>query len=155
MKRVVFVLAAAGMLGGCGLFDGKGKPTTPTVGQRIPVLSSEAGLEVDPALASVAVAVPPASPNEGWPQPGGSASKSIGHVSLGATPARAWMANIGAGSDNRARLAAGPVIGDGRVYTIDTQANVRAFNATTGAPVWAVGVGAPKDRQGGISILSG
>ena len=49
MKRVIFALAAASLVSGCGVFGGKGdKKTTPTIGERIPVLSAEAAIQVDP-----------------------------------------------------------------------------------------------------------
>ena len=155
MKRVIGVVAAAAMLSGCGILSGREKAKTPTVGERIPVLGGEASVEVDPALADVAISLPPAAPNADWTQPGGNPSKSMGHLALGATPTRAWTAKIGRGSEARARLASAPVVGGGRVYTIDTLANVRAFDATTGAQVWSVGVGRPEDRQGGISWING
>ncbi|CAA9542950.1 MAG: Outer membrane beta-barrel assembly protein BamB [uncultured Sphingosinicella sp.] len=155
MKRVIGVVAAAAMLSGCGILSGREKAKTPTVGERIPVLGGEASVEVDPALADVAISLPPAAPNADWTQPGGNPSKSMGHLALGATPTRAWTAKIGRGSESRARLASAPVVGGGRVYTIDTIANVRAFDATTGAQVWSVGVGRPEDRQGGISWING
>ncbi|HYI07357.1 MAG TPA: PQQ-binding-like beta-propeller repeat protein [Reyranella sp.] len=154
MKRVVIALAAVGVLGGCGIL-GKSTPTTPTIGTRIAVLASEANVEVDPALADVAIVLQPAAPNESWAQPGGNAAKSMGHLALGPSLSRAWMARIGEGSSSRARLAAGPVVGGGRVYTIDTQAVVRAFNATSGAEVWSTQVGSEQDRRGGINFWSG
>ena len=74
MKRVVIALAAASLLGGCGLFKSS-KPKTPTIGERIPVLSAESRIEVDPALADVAIALPPAEANPDWTEPGGNDSK--------------------------------------------------------------------------------
>ena len=47
------------------------------------------------------------------------------------------------------------MVGGGRVYTIDTLATVKAFDANTGAQIWSIGVGAPGDRQGGISWWNG
>ena len=155
MKRVVIALAAVGLLGGCGIFSGSKKPSTPTVGQRIAVLASEASVEVDPALADVAITLPPAVTNDSWTQPGGNAAKSMGHLSLGAALGRVWTAKIGQGSGSRARLASAPVVADGRVYTIDTQAVVRAFDANSGAEVWSAQVGSAQDRRGGKSWLSG
>ena len=32
MKRVILAVAAIGLLGGCGIFEGDGKPKTPTIG---------------------------------------------------------------------------------------------------------------------------
>ena len=155
MKRLILSLAAVSLLGGCGIFGGKDKPTTPTIGQRIPVLSSQTSVEVDPALADVQIVLPEPQANTDWAQRGGNAAKSMGHVALGASLGRAWTADIGQGSEPRQRLGSGPVVGGGRAYTIDTLAVVRAFDAATGAPVWSREVGDPKDRRGGISILTG
>jgi outer membrane protein assembly factor BamB len=143
------MLTSAALLSGCGILKGDGKPKTPTVGQRISVLGNEAGVEVDPSLASVAISLPPAETNLAWAQPGGSASKSLGHLALGPATGQAWAVSIGQGSNNRARLAATPVVAGGRIYTIDTLANLRAFDARTGAQVWATGVGRAEDRRGG------
>jgi outer membrane protein assembly factor BamB len=154
MKRVVIALAAASLLGGCGVFKSS-KPKTPTVGERIPVLSAESRIEVDPALAGVAISLPPVQTNEDWAQPGGNASKSMGHVALAPSLQRAWVAKIGEGSHSRARLASAPVVANGRVYTIDTLAVARAFDAKTGAQIWAREIGDPKQRRGGVSLWNG
>ncbi len=66
--------AFVALLGGCagGLFGGKDDKATPTVGERVPILSRiESGASVDPALAGVAVVLPPAQANEAWPGFGG------------------------------------------------------------------------------------
>jgi outer membrane protein assembly factor BamB len=136
MKRFVLALAMVGILGGCGLFNRDGRKTTPTVGQRIPVLATEAQIEPDPLLAAIPVTVPPPAANADWAQPGGNASKSMGHVGLGDSPARAWSVSIGAGNSFRTRLVAEPVVANGRVFTIDTNARVRAFDLANGAQVW-------------------
>ena len=154
MKRVMIALAAASILGGCGVFKSS-KPRTPTVGERIPVLSAETRIEVDPGLADVAIALPPPEANAEWSQPGGNASNSMGHLALGGALGRAWTADIGRGSEPRQRLASAPVVAGGRVYTIDTQALVRAFDARTGALIWERGVGRAEDRRGGVSLWDG
>ena len=154
MKRIVIALTAISLLGGCGVFKGS-KPKTPTIGERIAVLSSESSIQVDPALADVPIVLPPAEANADWTQPGGNAAKSMGHLALGTSLARAWSAKIGQGSETRARLASGPVIANGRVYTIDTRAVVRAFDVRTGAEIWAHPVGDPKERRGGVSFWTG
>lgn len=136
--RIVTTLTLALSLSACagGLFGGGDKKSTPTVGNRIPILSRiESGAKVDPSLADVAVTLPAAQVNAEWAQPGGSASKAAGHYGLGATPQRAWTAQI-AGSSQRARLAAAPVIGDGRLYAVGSDGAINAFDAATGAQVW-------------------
>jgi outer membrane protein assembly factor BamB len=97
-------------------------------------LAPKGQVEVDPALAGVPVTIPGPLVNTEWAQPGGSASKSMGHVALGDTLSQAWSVSIGSGSGAQARLAAEPVVADGRVYTIDTRAVVRAFSAREWRP---------------------
>jgi len=160
MKRIVTALVALSVLSGCGILRGRRGPTTPTVGQRISVLGNDAAIEADPTLADVPVVVPGPSTNAEWPQPGGNASKSIGHVALGNAPSQAWSVSIGEGDSPAGRLASEPVIADGRVYTIDVKARVRAYNAETGALVWEHQVRGPNSPSetlygGGVSYDGG
>jgi outer membrane protein assembly factor BamB len=130
------ILAAS--LTGCkgGLFGSRDK-TTPTVGNRIPILSRiERGTEVDPALAAIAVVLPPPRLNSEWPQAGGSASKSYGHLALAESPAKVWTAQI-PGSTSRRRLAAAPVIGGGKLFVEDTEGTIHAFDKKTGTRLWS------------------
>ncbi|WP_234990055.1 outer membrane protein assembly factor BamB family protein [Altererythrobacter xiamenensis] len=137
--RSIFAATLAAMvLSGCsgGLFGGGDKKTTPTVGERIPVLSRiETGAKVDPALAGVSVVLPPAQVNSEWAQVGGSASKASGHLALAENPTRAWTASI-SGSTNRRRLAAAPVVGGGKLVAVDSDGVVHALDAKTGARLW-------------------
>jgi outer membrane protein assembly factor BamB len=136
MKRIVTALVALSVLSGCGILRGRRGATTPTVGQRISVLGNDAAIEADPTLADVPVVIQGPAANADWPQPGGNASKSIGHVALGSAPTQVWSVSIGEGDSPAGRLAAEPVVAEGRVYTIDVKARVRAYNAETGALVW-------------------
>lgn len=156
MKRLVFALTAMSFVSGCGILGlNKKDPTTPTVGERIPVLAAETSIQVDPALAGVPVSLPPATQNEAWPQPGGNAANSVGNLALGQALGVAWTASIGQGSTNRGGLAAAPVVAAGRVYTVDTTATLRAFNAATGSQVWSTRIGDPKEIAGGRSFWNG
>jgi outer membrane protein assembly factor BamB len=160
MKRVVLLLTAASLLAGCDLLEGSGPRGTPTIGERISVLGTEGQVEVDPALADVPVIVPAPYVNSDWAQSGGNAAKSVGHVALGDAIAQAWTASIGEGSSPTARLASEPVVADGRVYTIDTRATVRAFSADTGAEIWSTQVrGETSPREtlfgGGVAYDNG
>ncbi len=155
------VLAAG--LTGCkgGLFGGGKDKTTPTVGNRVPILSRiESGAEVDPALAAISVILPPQRSNPEWAQAGGSASKSYGHLALAETPTRVWSAKI-AGSTNRMRLAAAPVIGGGKLFVEGTDGVIVAFDKNTGAKLWERGDSdmtkdqAPSAFGGGVSFEGG
>lgn len=157
-------LAGAAMLAlataGCGILGGSEKPKTPTVGERIPVLSRiESGAKADPSLASVSVILPPASANTEFAQPSGGASNSYGHLAIGANVVPVWTAQI-TGSSNKARLASSPVIGGGKMFVFDTAGTVHAIDATTGAPLWrkrynVSGDGAGAEFGGGVSYNSG
>ena len=102
MKRLIAALVVAGLLTGCSTLRGHRRPATPTIGERIPVLSNENQIEVDAALAGVPVTVPSAYVNADWPTSGGNASKSMIHVALGDSPQQLWTASIGEGSSVRA-----------------------------------------------------
>jgi outer membrane protein assembly factor BamB len=160
MKRIIIVALTSSLLAGCGVLDRGSGPRTPTVGNRVAVLGTEAQIEVEPALASVPVVVPGPVANTDWPQPGGNPAHSMVHVNLGASPAKQWSVSIGSGSGPSGRLAAEPVVANGRVYTIDTRATVRAFDANTGGRVWETqvrGEGAQTGTLfgGGVSFDNG
>lgn len=144
-------IAALVALAGCGVLGGgkDGKPRTPTVGQRVAILTSESSAEVDPSLADVAVLLPAAVTNDAWTQPGGNGSKVMEHLSLGTAIGPAWTASI-AGASPRARLASAPVVSGGRIFAVDTNARLRAFDAQTGARVWEVDLGVSGEGSGAV-----
>ncbi len=148
--------AAMALLSGCGIFKGGGPSKTPVVGQRVSILASEDLAIADPTLAEVQVVLPIATTNGDWNQPGGNASKSMGHLAIGDTLTQAWSARI-AGGNTRTRLAAAPVVAGGRLYVIDVDGVVTAMAADTGATVWTAPTVKGKENQparfgGGVSV---
>ena len=158
MKTNRGAIAAAMLLAlaGCGVFK-KAKPKGQLLGERVAIMASESGVETDPSLAALPVSLPAAVANDSWSMPGGSADKSVGHLALSATPSRAWEARI-AGGNKESRLAAAPVVAGGRLYVMGTDATVTAFDAGTGAKIWAVQFGdaSKSDAKslfgGGVSV---
>ncbi len=142
LKRHFAICAAllALPLAGCSIFKGDGGPKTPTVGERISILSDDRSIKVDPATAAIAIVLPEPAVNAAWSQSGGNASKSMGHPALAATRSQIWSASI-AGSTKKQRLAASPVVADNRLFAVDTEAVVSAFAADTGAPLWRTAIG--------------
>ncbi|WP_301751134.1 PQQ-like beta-propeller repeat protein [uncultured Erythrobacter sp.] len=154
---------AAASLTGCkgGLFGGGDEKTTPTIGNRTPILSRiESGAEVDPALAGISVVLPPQRTNPEWGQTGGAASKSYGHLALSENPTKVWTASV-AGSTNRMRLASAPVVGSGKLFAEGTDGVIVAFDKATGAKLWTRGEDdmtkdqAPSAFGGGVSYEAG
>ena len=150
-KFLVLTLAALAA-SGCGIFK-KGAPKTPVLGERVAVLAAELDAAVDPATAALPFTLAEPVANTEWAQAGGNASKSMPHLALGASLGEAWAVSIGKGGDLRTRLAAAPVVGSNMVFTIDTQSTVRAFNAQTGASVWATQFGV--ERGNNASLFGG
>ena len=143
MRTARFGLYAALLalpLAGCGVFKGDGGPRTPTIGNRVSILSNDNSVKVDPATAAIAVVLPDPVVNAAWAQSGGNAAKSMGHPALGAARTKLWEANI-AGSTNKQRLASSPVVADNRLFVVDTDAVVSAFAADTGTKLWSVSIG--------------
>ncbi|HET9811508.1 MAG TPA: PQQ-binding-like beta-propeller repeat protein [Sphingomicrobium sp.] len=157
---VVAILTAIALAtGGCSIFS-KSKPTTPVLGERISVLSTESDVSVDPATAALPMSLPAPVANADWTQSGGNAAKAMGHVALAPSISQAWTASIGQGTTLASRLAASPIVANGRIYAIDTRATVSAYDARTGASVWRTQFGTVKGNEealfgGGIAFANG
>ncbi|MFL6726424.1 MAG: PQQ-binding-like beta-propeller repeat protein [Sphingomicrobium sp.] len=158
--RVGFLIGMALAASGCGVFK-KGKAAgTPVLGQRIAVLTGEGDVAVDPATATLPMSLPAPVVNADWTQSGGNATKSMGQVALGTALTRAFTVQAGRGSSLTARLAASPIVANGRVYTIDSLGAVRAFDARNGAQLWASQTPSEKGNErslygGGVAYDAG
>lgn len=155
-KSLIVVLPLVVVLAGCGIFRSTDKDKSKLGGERLAVLAYEARTTADPDLAETTVAFPPPVTNPDWTQPGGNAAKALGHLTLRENPSRAWSVSIGRGSDKTRRLTSGPVVAGGRVYTIDTEATVRAFSAANGGALWSASLRKPGESDnvafgGGVS----
>ncbi|AJP72756.1 PQQ-like beta-propeller repeat protein [Sphingomonas hengshuiensis] len=144
--RVTAAIAALALVSGCGVFKGGGKKT-PVLGDRVPILMSETDILADKSVAGIEVLLPAAEPNDGWRQPGGNASKSMGHLALGETLTRVWSKDV-AKPSKRERMAAAPVISDNRLFVVDTGGVVHAMAADTGATLWTAETATEKGNKG-------
>ena len=156
--RVTVAVAALMALSGCGIFKG-GVKKTPTVGNRVSILTSENGVETDATIADVQVLLPAPSVNDAWAQPGGNPAKSMGQLALAAQPTKAWQASIDGGS-NRERMAAPPVVGENKLFVMDVHGVAHAFKSDTGGALWTTPITEGKINQsarfgGGVSYDDG
>jgi outer membrane protein assembly factor BamB len=124
------------------------------------VLTGEGDVAVDPATATLPMSLPPAVANTDWTQSGGNPTKSMGQLAFGNTLTRVFSVQAGRGSSLSARLAAAPIVANGRIYAIDTLGTVRAFDARTGGAVWSSQTPSEKGNQaslygGGIAYDKG
>jgi outer membrane protein assembly factor BamB len=151
--RVALMIAAAFGASGCSVLKKGKKTNTPVLGQRIPVLTGENDVTVDPATAALPMSLPLAVLNTDWSQSGGNASKSMGQLVLGTSLTNAFTVQAGKGSSLTARLAAAPIVANGHVFVTDTMGTVRAFDGRSGAQLWATQT--PTDKGGAQSMYGG
>jgi len=104
-------------------------------------------LGVSENQSSEPVVIPAAVSNSNWTQPGGVASHAMHNLALGSDLKRAFAVNAGRGSDSYGRLTASPIIAGGRVFVLDSQAEVRAVSANDGAAIWSRSL-VPEGRDG-------
>lgn len=99
---------------------------------------------------SVPISLPAMTANAEWTHRGGSVQHSSPHGALSAAPQRVWTANIGSGSSRKNRLSASPIVAQGRVYTMDSNARITA-TSTAGGTLWQTDLTAQFDRGGDVS----
>lgn len=155
-RRTALLLPFA--LAGCDTLDGLfdvDKPPLP--GKRISVLSTRRGIEVDAGDRPIALPRPVNNPE--WAQAGGDPSHAMGHLQAGDRLTEVWRADIGEPGGYRDRIFSPPVVAGGRVFTMDADAGVAAFDAKSGNRLWQRDTQAKKDRSvnvgGGIGVAGG
>ncbi|MEO1252454.1 MAG: PQQ-binding-like beta-propeller repeat protein [Pseudomonadota bacterium] len=143
-SRIAALLLAA-MLAGCGsnpitnLFDGDDDEEegdeAPAEDDRISILALEEQIQADPRYANVIVDVPPSYVNVSWPQPGGEADHTLHHIAATLTLEKKWKVDVGAAGE-RAKLTSPPIVVADRVFVIDAETRLTAFDAETGEVLW-------------------
>ncbi len=160
-RAAVLALAVAG-LAGCDtvtdVFTSDDKTVLP--GKRLSVMELGAQLEVDSELADETIILPQPYVNDDWPQPGGTPDNAMYHLAASGPLDRVWSSNAGAGSSRVAQLMAPPVIADGKIFVLDAEATVRAFEQSSGKKLWETEL-VPEDedadegRGGGVAYDNG
>ena len=157
-RRAALTLPLA-TLGGCSLFDDLFfSSKTPLPGRREVVAVAHSGL-VPPSGTPPRVVLPAVTTNADWPQAGDSTTHLGGNLAIGARPSLAWRAAIGEGGGYRRKITSQPVVAGGRVYAMDSDAVVSAFDVATGRRLWRLETQGRKDRStnigGGIAVEAG
>lgn len=142
---------------------GGGDERPPLPGERLSVLELEKSLAPDnPEAAQQGFAIPQAWKNSFWPQAGGYPNHAMQHIALNNETGdlkKVWSVDIGEGSQKRIPLTAQPVLVDGRIFTMDTEANLSAFDITNGKRIWRTDVSSQTEKEdvitGGIGYSGG
>ena len=169
--RIALALAALALIGvsaaGCGTVS-KINPfhkadenkVKAAEGERIPLIAFNQKLEVSEALRGQTFYLPDPQPVTGWPQPFGTPDVWIDNVAAGKDFRVAWKHSIGESSNRERPLPPPPIGADGKIFTMDAEAHVSAYDATTGARLWSKDMAerTKNDREafgGGLAYDSG
>ncbi|MEO1240793.1 MAG: PQQ-binding-like beta-propeller repeat protein [Pseudomonadota bacterium] len=135
--------AVTGIFGGG---DDEEDENAPEDDDRISILALDEQLKADPRYAGAPISIPPSYVNASWPQPGGEADHTLHHIAASLEFEIDWRVDIGKASAKRARLTAPPIVVSDRVFVIDAETTVSAFEAATGDLIWEAEL-APKIEE--------
>ena len=124
-------------------------------GDRISILAADETIKPDAEFESVPVVLPPPYLNAEWSQAGGSPSKNLGHLAAGDVLREAWSTSIGDGGDDEQALLTQPIVVGGRIFALDSEADLTALDARDGRTLWTKSLNAGEDDAvfaGGIAI---
>lgn len=163
---LVAMMAAAVGVSGCSTvgrfnpFKERESPETASEGERISIIPPDQLLEPAAALKGVDFSLPQPVAIAEWPLPGGTPEQSVGAVAAAPNLSVAWRKGFGRGSKGGQHVTAPPIVAAGRVYVMDGEAAVSAFDAKSGAQIWKVDV-RPNERRdreafgGGLAFADG
>ncbi len=134
MRTLIFALPMALALAACG--NGPVVLSEEEKAARVTVNPFSESLTPDPTLAATDITLPPAQPSGDWLQSGLNAAKMPGNLAAGADFKIDWRVSAGEGSGELKRIVAAPVAKGGRIYTIDADQRVTAFEANSGKRIW-------------------
>lgn len=90
----------------------------------------------DATLAATTITLPAAQPSGDWLQSGLNPQKVPGNLTAGDQFKIDWRTGVGEGSGELKRIIAAPVAKADRIYTIDANQKVSAFDIASGKRVW-------------------
>ncbi|MGX9350121.1 PQQ-binding-like beta-propeller repeat protein [Shimia sp. W99] len=100
--------------------------------------------------ASPAISLPKQTRNASWTHRIGTPKYRVAHAALSPTPVLAWSAPIGKGESRKTRITADPVVGDGRIYTVDSESTLTA-TSLNGQTLWTRDLATARDKPGEAS----
>ncbi len=164
---VILAMAACVGLGGClhinnplhNPFSHKSTSKYAGHGERINVLPTDT-LSVSDTLRGQDFFLPDPQPTTDWPLPGGAPTQSVERPNAGAGFTVAWRRKFGRASNNDYHVTAPPVAANGRVYVMDGEAEVSAYEIDSGREVWRRNLAERSRRQreafgGGLAYADG
>ncbi len=136
------------LLAGCDWFGDKKERIG---GERISVLVHLRVLKPDTEADKVDILLPEPTPNPDWPQAGGYPNHAMHHIQVGDNLRPAWKSNAGKGATDYQRIVSAPIVAEGRVYAIDSESRVSAFDAKSGGRLWRIDLTPGKEDDGHVA----
>ena len=158
--RPFIIFAGILLVSGCGSLPFLGTTEKPPLsGKRISILAQEQTLQADSITTGKKILLPAPTSNNEWPQAGGYANHAMHHIKISPNIKESWSIDIGSGTNDTDWLIAQPIMADGRVYTMDAETEIAAFNAISGDEIWRLEL-APEDEEegyigGGLAFEAG
>lgn len=161
-------LAASVAVSGCSTVnrlnpfkgDDDAPQETAAEGERIAIVAADQTLEVAEALKGADFFLPAPETVNSWSLPGGTPEQSIPHAEGGGSLSIAWKRGFGQKSSRGAHITAPPVAANGKIYVMDGEVTVSAFDMQTGAQVWRTDLRPENKRDkeafgGGLALVDG
>ncbi|MGR3795300.1 outer membrane protein assembly factor BamB family protein [Vannielia sp. SX4] len=143
------------------LLSACGQGEQPLPGKRIGIREAAGVADIGGATAptyrgSAPISLPAPVNHGSWTHRNGGPQHRIQHPALARNVQAIWRANIGSGDSRKARITADPVASGGRIFTMDSRAQVSAVSSG-GAVIWSTDITPARDRTtdasgGGLAV---
>lgn len=150
IRRFILAGLAVISLSACDTWFGEDE-APPLPGERISVLLHERSIKPDENLDNQEIILPPPTMNDEWPQAGGFANHAMHHIKIADNLTKAWRIDVGSASDDSDRIVAQPVVAGGKIFTMDSENTVTAFDSETGKSLWDLDLTPDHEDDGHIS----
>ena len=145
-KCIALSMVSAFVLMGCS------ERETILSGERLDIREVEQPVDPDQV---VSLNLPPVTSQSNWTHRNGGPTHYAFHPAFGSNPQQVLGIDIGQGNKKREFLSSDPIIGDGRVYTMDSDSSIRAYSLNGGLLWSADGKHEVKTRRGRSNDGSG
>ena len=166
-KLAVVLLAAALATSGCSTVNrfnpfnrDKGAQEKASEGERISIIAADEQVAPAEGLKGADFFLPAPEALAEWPLPGGTPEQSVAHVEAAPNLSVAWRRGFGEASKRGRNITAPPVMAAGKVFVMDGEATVSAFDAQGGGQAWRVDLRPDNKRDkeafgGGLAYADG
>lgn len=123
-------------------------------GKRVSVLAPSSVAKPDVANGQSQINLPPLQANSSWQQTDFNAEHITPNLKVSPKFEKQWSADFGEGASKREVLMSTPLVANGKVYTLDVNGLLSAFDLKSGESVWFAEL-KPKNKYAKDNALNG